>query len=721
MGVLVSSLVAGLLYQQGADLWLVGVAWLGQVGVLIGIAVAMARLLIHKQQSLEDQRISVQASLLTTQQAQETLRLLAIELAAARTETEISQALFKHLSRLFPLAWLELTLADAASDGWIQMICRPDGSLSSVLLASAVLADFRLQPGRSAAPDILDIPIAGVGQRLGNLLVKRSVGAFSAGEEQFVSVAASLSTLCLQTIRLHMEINRQQITSQARSAELHASERALHLLLGLTEAAASMADFAGMLQAFVDRLGETFRMDGALIFLWDERHNQPRPVAAYGPLRQVFRTLQLDLNDMPFLKTIQQTGELLVLGDTNRALQLRARSAAQLHARSLLGLPLFAGNVVVGVVALTTQNEHVFNPQELELSKLAARQIGLAIARAQALQIAQYRAQELGALQRATSVLMSNLELESLLGQILDAAISAIPAAERGALHLIARDTGQLQVRAVHGYRDTRIRTLSLTTGSSQAARSVHERRPILIEDAQEGNGIASNLPELGEAGSSIIAPLLVGQDALGAISLDCFQRYAFSQNDLQLLVSFAATAATAIHNAQLHGEVQKQAITDTLTGLYNRRGFIEFGRREVERAIRFVRPLTALMLDLDNFKDINDHYGHLFGDKVLIGVTQRWSQELRQIDLLGRYGGDEFIILLPETNLESAVQVAERLRQKVSQMGFPIGPSNVRLTMSVGVSALDEATLDLETLVQKADHALYEAKRAGRNQVISA
>jgi len=192
----------------------------------------------------------------------------------------------------------------------------------------------------------------------------------------------------------------------------------------------------------------------------------------------------------------------------------------------------------------------------------------------------------------------------------------------------------------------------------------------------------------------------------------------AFTEADLALLVSFAATATSAIHAAQLHAEVQKQAITDTLTGFYNRRGFSELGRREVERSLRFGHSLSAMMLDIDQFKQINDIHGHLTGDRVLVGVTQRCAQELRQIDLLGRYGGDEFVVLLPETGVENACRVAERLCATIAAIPFSANSKPLQITISVGVACMQDGCKTLEDLMERADGALYQAKESGRNRV---
>jgi diguanylate cyclase (GGDEF)-like protein len=317
--------------------------------------------------------------------------------------------------------------------------------------------------------------------------------------------------------------------------------------------------------------------------------------------------------------------------------------------------------------------------------------------------------------------LLTTLDLEVLLGQILDAAISAIPAAEKGTLHLVARDTGQLQLRAVQGYTDPRIRTFNPTDSASFPANAVRERKPLLIPDAHADpeSRHGSDIPELRAISSMIIAPLILGGRTLGAVSLDAYRRYAFTEGDLQLLVSFAATATTAIQNAQLYTEVQRQAITDPLTGLYNRRGFFELGRREVERAIRFDRPLTAMMIDIDLFKQVNDTKGHLIGDQVLAGVASQIERQLRQVDLPGRYGGDEFIALLPETDLFNAYQAAERLRRSIAKVIYPTENEPVRITVSIGIAALKQASESLETMIERADQALYSAKQAGRNRTV--
>jgi len=187
---------------------------------------------------------------------------------------------------------------------------------------------------------------------------------------------------------------------------------------------------------------------------------------------------------------------------------------------------------------------------------------------------------------------------------------------------------------------------------------------------------------------------------------------------DLPVMSIFAKQIGISLERARLFQEVQSLAITDPLTGLHNRRSLFELGRIEFSRAQRMNRPFCCMMLDLDNFKQINDNYGHPVGDQVLQEFAQRCKHSVREIDLVGRYGGEEFVILLPETDSETAMQVAERLRASIEETPMKVSNRELNITVSIGVSRKDENTLDLETLIARADQAMYIAKHKGRNRV---
>ena len=197
-----------------------------------------------------------------------------------------------------------------------------------------------------------------------------------------------------------------------------------------------------------------------------------------------------------------------------------------------------------------------------------------------------------------------------------------------------------------------------------------------------------------------------------------------FSLQDRELFHYLAGQASVSIENVDLHEAVQRQAVTDGLTGLFNHRRFQEVMTVEVERAKRFGHPLGLVMLDLDDFKDVNDRYGHLQGDQVLREVARVLLDTSREIDEPARYGGEEMAVVLPQTDLSGSVEFAERLRERIAALEVPVlrGSGTVRITASVGAAALpDSSAPDKDALVQAADSALYRAKRLGKNRVVRA
>jgi diguanylate cyclase (GGDEF)-like protein len=165
---------------------------------------------------------------------------------------------------------------------------------------------------------------------------------------------------------------------------------------------------------------------------------------------------------------------------------------------------------------------------------------------------------------------------------------------------------------------------------------------------------------------------------------------------------------------------LQRLATTDYLTGMANHRSFSEAGEREILRARRYAHPLAVLMLDLDRFKQVNDTYGHAVGDGVLVAIAATFRILLRDIDVYGRLGGEEFAILLPETDLAGGRTTAERLRSAIADTAIDEGGVTLHITVSIGVAMLSEKDRGLDAVLKRADDAMYEAKRNGRNRVMT-
>ncbi len=215
---------------------------------------------------------------------------------------------------------------------------------------------------------------------------------------------------------------------------------------------------------------------------------------------------------------------------------------------------------------------------------------------------------------------------------------------------------------------------------------------------------------------SGLIVPLMLREYSLGVMFLqDCSQSRQWSIDDISLVESLADHISVAIENAELHLAQERQAVTDGLTGIANRRSFNKTLAREFERAKRYEQTLSLIVLDLDHLKVINDNFGHQVGDEAIKAVAHVLKQSSRAIDLAARYGGEEFCLLLPNTELPMAEQLAERLKNLINDIHIE-GPGHI--SASLGIASYPLHANDPDTLFRNADAALYQAKAAGRNNV---
>jgi diguanylate cyclase (GGDEF)-like protein/PAS domain S-box-containing protein len=247
----------------------------------------------------------------------------------------------------------------------------------------------------------------------------------------------------------------------------------------------------------------------------------------------------------------------------------------------------------------------------------------------------------------------------------------------------------------------------------------------LFISDVSNGglDGIADadyeNLLVHNQVSSLLIIPLFLANQTLGTVEV---WRHSHSPplsiDERTLIKNLANQLALTITNARLHELIQYQARTDALTRINNRHHFMNMAELEFMRAKRHGRDLTLILLDLDHFKVVNDNFGHTVGDKVLQTVAQLFSSCLRSTDIIGRYGGEEFTILLPETGLRGARLLTQRIRASIASRPVQVGDNSIDITVSIGVAVMDTDTVDLVALLQKADEAMYKAKNGGRNRI---
>ena len=273
---------------------------------------------------------------------------------------------------------------------------------------------------------------------------------------------------------------------------------------------------------------------------------------------------------------------------------------------------------------------------------------------------------------------------------------------------------------------------MQIPFGQGITGRCAAENRAVNVGNVRADAGyIASGVEG---ARSEIAVPIRFEDELLGVLTIESSAEDAFDDDDVRLLSTLGAQVAVCLHQARLFAESERMAVTDGLTGLYNYRYFHERLNGEIARSARYGHPLSLVMVDLDNFKEINDRYGHLKGDEVLREVARRIKKNTRgadatltakraDVDIASRYGGEEFIIIMPEAAAAGAAIAAERLRAVIeAEVGLAVGLTDEqgrpwRVTGSFGIAAFGPG-LEPESFIRRADEAVYAAKREGKNRV---
>ncbi|MFP4243292.1 MAG: GGDEF domain-containing protein [Chitinispirillaceae bacterium] len=329
---------------------------------------------------------------------------------------------------------------------------------------------------------------------------------------------------------------------------------------------------------------------------------------------------------------------------------------------------------------------------------------------------AEKRAEELEVLRANLSDMLSEHESPKLLNAILSRAVSLLNAAG-GELGLVDRKERKIRIEAIRDLPESHLGK-HIAVGEGVIGLVAQSRAPLILHGHGVGNGRLPQYP-FDQWNGIMAVPLQAAGKLVGVLSLvEKSPVREFSQADLNLLTMFAQQAAMAIRTIMLLERARHQAETDSLTGLYNHRHFFEKAQKEVNRSLREKRSLSAIIFDIDFFKQVNDTYGHSVGDQVITSISNLCRQIFRTADIVGRYGGEEFSVMLPNTDIIKAREVAERVRRGIEELSFNSSQGSFSITISLGLACLNTRCATLNELICRADEALYEAKAGGRNRI---
>ena len=381
---------------------------------------------------------------------------------------------------------------------------------------------------------------------------------------------------------------------------------------------------------------------------------------------------------------------------------------------SELAIPLMVRDSVVGVMDCQSDNPGHFDKETLDLLTLFSTQASMALQNAKLYSLEQKRATQLQAINSIARHATSVLEIGQLVHSVCTLVQRCFPGDHACVL---LREDDALVLRAQYGSLTPLLNEGETFPCESEWWNSTSDYSRVQVAGDLSAFETAARICE--EAQSRISIPLVSYGQPLGLLVLSSRERNFFAKVETQPLESVADIFASAIQNANYVQRVKQLAYLDGLTGIFNRRYFETRITEEIERARRFGTELAVVMVDVDKFKSLNDTFGHLLGDEVLRQVSSLFSTQIRKIDVVCRYGGEEFVLLLPQTTLPQALIVAEKLRSALERCQFPGVPRSI--TVSGGIAVFPEQGTTQQQLVKAADGALYAAKEAGRNRFLAA
>ena len=412
---------------------------------------------------------------------------------------------------------------------------------------------------------------------------------------------------------------------------------------------------------------------------------------------------------------VMRTGQpLLIRSDLEHVRErLGVTSKPDRPSKSFCAAPILVNGRATGVmVAMSMTHEYMFDPRDLDVLKTAAGQVSVAIENARLFGEEQRRSRQFAFLNSVSKTAISSEDAEQMLAEIVG--------------HI------QKNFRFDHigiGILDYATKEIEIKVEAGTTAREKGKKIPVTAgivgrvartgEMAMVNSGEAGQLQGLLPSSRSVLCiPISYGDTLLGVLNVESEQELAFSTEDALVMNTLADLLATALHNSFVFQKLQQQSITDGLTSIKTRRYFWEALSSEWKRASRSGRPFSVVLVDLDKFKEVNDTYGHLEGDMVLARVGRLLEQKCRQSNVVARYGGDEFVILMPETSVEQAQILSERLR-----LWLATDPmlSEHHITGSFGVASFPVHGLAAEDIIRSADAGMYVSKKAGGDRVATA
>ena len=485
---------------------------------------------------------------------------------------------------------------------------------------------------------------------------------------------------------------------------------------------------------------ELIGWEAAYLILYDpERGERPRPLLTVDTINNE-RVIEYDVvPEKPsenMLKAIHEDGFLSLYEDVFEISPMLSFGDRHQRTLSQLFVPVRSGARTIGVLSIQSYRWHAYNEDSLETLKTLSNHCAGAMERIWAQEALVQLVERLKVLYDAARAISASLDMEELCDAIHNTVEQVMPCDDFVIDGYDHQTNEIIPIYAVE-YPHKRVTTEKYFADHGMAGRIVHSQKPLFFNSVSQMNESGIDFEYYGSdavsdpAQSILAVPMLLHGRVVGMISAQSYKENAYTHDDQYLLELLASHAAIAIENSRLFTTIQTLAYTDPLTGSLTRRKFFELAENEFNRAKRYKQNLSVIMLDVDEFKKFNDRFGHQVGDLVLKLVAANCKLSLRDLDIFGRLGGEEFAVVLPGTDLEQAIQVATRLCRLVEEAnlaeaidlfelstGEKLEGNELKVTVSVGVTMYDESCKNIDVLMDHADRAMYSVKNTGRNRI---
>ena len=521
-----------------------------------------------------------------------------------------------------------------------------------------------------------------------------------------------------------MVINCLSIVSHAYNIQRgwHTSDSQnnyLSLLHGLTRLGLERMELAELYRSLAEEIKPVLDADVIYLTRWEQ---EDLPMDSPG--KSQGGALLASKNEMTLTKAVWWAGQSRIAENIFCSPYLSKRSARQYEAHTMLAVPLYGlpDRRFLGALLVGYQVRHQFSKEELVRAQQVADVAALLISRTRLYEETQRRASLLEQMAEQVSRLTSDLRQTTLLPAIVESARELL-GAERAALHMYETANQKMRCEYSLGLSEHYLDYMATHFHEIPEGQVLLNQNYVLIPDVHRDSRTSpiQGLIAREKFMAYAVFSLASADGALGALSLYWDQPRAISSEEVTVGLLFARRAGTLVKNVRLYEQISAESLTDQLTGLPNRRYIDQRLTEECLRSDRYGHAYVLLMIDLDGFKAINDSFGHLIGDSVLQQVAETFQRALRSTDVLTRYGGDEFAVILPETKLEEALLVADKLKAVLASTKLHLPHDTQRFVSAcMGAAVYPFEAHDSQDLIRVADQRMYAAKRLGSGVVVS-